>query len=105
MPADQFATAGMAWWNALSEPERRAALDAAGPNASVSDAYMRHRFAQDAAESLANREARLALFPKLVEALATTLADSPDFTDAGMYEQKVRRRAAWQLLDEARKLT
>lgn len=36
---DNFAIAGMAWWNGLSELARIVALAAAGPNASVADAY------------------------------------------------------------------
>lgn len=37
-----FEAAGMAWWNSLSEPERFAALEAVGRNASVADAYRHH---------------------------------------------------------------
>jgi len=33
---------GQLWWNALSESDRRAALEAAGPHASVADAYRQH---------------------------------------------------------------
>lgn len=39
---DDNASAGIRWWNGLSEPQRRDALLAAGPNASVADAFAHH---------------------------------------------------------------
>jgi hypothetical protein len=39
---EPFLRDGQLWWNSLSEPARRAALQAAGPRASVADAYRQH---------------------------------------------------------------
>jgi hypothetical protein len=37
--ATDFERAGMTWWNSMAEVERRDAINKAGPDASVADAY------------------------------------------------------------------